>query len=378
MKVYRNLFSRVVSTENLLEAWDDFKKGKRRKSDVQLFERHLEDNLFQLHRDLTRKRYRHGEYVDFYVRDPKLRHIHKATVRDRVVHHAVFRLLNPIFESTFVADSYSCRKRKGTHKGVARLGVYARKVFQTRGVCFALKCDIRQFFPTIDHQVLLEIIGRRIKDRDLMDLIETIVESFASDVDQKTGIKGAPIGNLTSQLFANIYMNELDQFVKHELKAKYYLRYTDDFVILHHDDKYLALLKDKIADFLKTHLDLSLHPNKVQIRKLRQGIDYLGYVSLPYARVPRAKVRRRIFRKLRYRIRQFKAGLISEESLMRSFDSYMGFLVHADSHKLREKLHQQFWQWVKEPSRQTKKGQVSKDQGPILLSQEAEPHSAFE
>ena len=357
MKVYRNLFEKIVSTENLLEAWDDFKRGKRRKADVQLFERHLGDNLFKLHRELIHKRYRHGEYVDFYVHDPKLRHIHKAAVRDRVVHHAVFRLLNPVFESTFVADSYSCRKYKGTHKGVERLGIYARKVFQTKGKCFALKCDIKQFFPTIDHQILLEIIGRRIKDRDLMDLMKIIVESFASDADQKTGIKGAPIGNLTSQLFANIYMNEFDQFVKHELKAQYYLRYTDDFVILHHDDKYLALLKDKIADFLKIRLDLSLHPTKVQIRKLGQGIDYLGYVSLPYARVPRVKVRRRIFRKLRYRVQQFKAGLISEESLMRSFDSYMGFLVHANSHKLREKLRQRFWQWVKEPHPKNKKGQ---------------------
>lgn len=191
----------------------------------------------------------------------------------------------------------------------------------------------------------------------MLDLVKIIIESFASDADQKTGIKGAPIGNLTSQMFANIYMNGFDQFAKHTLKAKYYLRYTDDFVILHHDEQYLELLKDKIAEFLKTHLDLSLHPNKVEIRKLRQGIDYLGYVSLPYARVPRAKVRRRIFRKPRYKVRQYKAGLISEESLMRSFDSYMGFLVHANSHKLREKLHQQFWQWVKEYPKQTKKGQ---------------------
>lgn len=357
MKIYRNLFEKIVSTENLLEAWDDFKREKRKKADVQIFERRLGDNLFKLHRDLTHKRYRHGEYVDFYVRDPKLRHIHKATVRDRVVHHAVFRVINPIFESTFISDSYSCRKEKGAHRGVKQLGVYARKVFQTQGKCFALKCDIKQFFPTIDHEVLLDIIGRRIKDKDVLNLIKVIIESFASDADQKFDIKGAPIGNLTSQMFANIYMNELDQFVKHDLKAKYYLRYTDDFVILHHDNKYLALLKDKIADFLETRLDLSLHSNKVEIRKLRQGIDYLGYVSLPYARVPRTKVRKRIFRKLCYRVQQFKAGLISEESLMRSFDSYMGFLVHADSHKLREKLYQRFWQWVKEPYNQTKRRQ---------------------
>lgn len=348
MKVYRNLFEKIVSKENLLEAWDDFKKGKRNKSDVQLFERHLGDNLFQLHRDLIHKRYKHDEYVDFYVRDPKVRHIHKATVRDRVVHHAIFRILNPIFESTFIDDSYSCRKQKGTHRGVKQLGIYARKVLQTKGKCHALKCDIRQFFPSIDHHVLLEIIGRKIKDRDVLYLVKTIIESFAFDADEK-GLKGAPIGNLTSQMFANIYMNEFDQFVKHTLKVKYYLRYTDDFVILHHDDKYLTLLKGKIADFLKTYLDLSLHPHKVQIRKFRHGIDYLGYISLPYACIPRVKVRKRIFRKLRMRVRQFKGEQISEDSLMRSFDSYMGFLVHADSYRLREKLHQRFWEWIKRP-----------------------------
>lgn len=210
MKIYRNLFEKIVLAENLLEAWDDFKRRKLRKADVQLFEWYLGDNLFKLHSELIHKRYRHGEYVDFYVHDPKLRHIHKAAVRVRVVHHAIFRLLNPIFESTFVADSYSCRKYKGTHRGVERLGIYARKVFQTKGKCFVLKCDIRQFFPTIDHQIILEIIGCRIKDRDLMDLMNIIVESFASDADQKTGIKDAAIGNLTFQLFANIYMNEFD------------------------------------------------------------------------------------------------------------------------------------------------------------------------
>ncbi len=230
MKIYKNIFEKMISMDSLLSAWDDFKKGKRGKRDVQEFEFRLEDNLFRLHRDLKNKRYKHGEYVDFYIRDPKVRHIHKAEVRDRVVHRVLFKYINPIFEPTFIADSYSTRIGKGTHKGVRRLTEFAQKIFQTHGKCFVLKCDIKKFFPTIDHEALLSIINRRIKDPDVMWLIKIILGSFFSEFSAK-GLKGAPIGNLTSQLFANIYLNKFDQFIKHKLKAKYYIRYCDDFVI---------------------------------------------------------------------------------------------------------------------------------------------------
>jgi retron-type reverse transcriptase len=206
MKVYKNLFSNMVSMESLLNAWDEFKKGKRNKLDVQEFEFQLEDNLFRLHRDLINKRYGHGQYKGFYIRDPKIRRIHKAQVRDRIVHHTISQHLNPIFEPTFIADSYSCRKNKGTHRGIKRLEVFARKVYQTYGHCFVLKCDIKKFFPTLNHRILLDIISRRIKDQDVLWLIKTIVESFYSEFSSREEIKGAPIGNLTSQLFANIYM----------------------------------------------------------------------------------------------------------------------------------------------------------------------------
>lgn len=348
MKTYKNIFEKMISVESLLNAWDEFKKGgKRKKRDVQAFEFRLEDNLFRLHRDLKNKRYKHGQYVGFYIRDPKVRHIHKAEVRDRVVHHTLFKYINPIFEPTFIADSYSARIGKGTHKGVERLSTFAQKVFQTHGRCFILKCDIRKFFPTIDHEILLVIISRRVKDPDLMWLIKIILSSFSSELSDNR-LKGAPIGNLTSQLFANIYMNEFDQFIKHGLKVKYYIRYTDDFIIVHQDKSYLLKLQNNIADFLNTKLKLSLHPDKLEIRKYRQGIDFLGYVNLPKARVLRTKVRRRLFIKLKQRVEEFRADEITEETLLRSFDSYLGVLSHADSHGLEQELRHKFWEWIKE------------------------------
>jgi len=349
MKIYRNLFTSMVSTENLLKAWDEFKKEKRGKIDVQIFELRLEDNLFRLHRDLVNKRYRHGPYTSFYVRDPKVRRIHKAEVRDRVVHHMIFQTLNHIFEPTFISDSYSARINKGTHRGVNRLMTFMRKVEQTRGRCFVLKCDIKKFFPTLDHNVLLDIINRRIKDPDVLWLVRLVVKSFSSEFSRIKEPKGVPIGNLTSQIFANIYMNELDQFVKHNLHVNYYIRYTDDFVVAHHDRHYLIEIKEKIEEFLKTKLKLSTHPNKIAIRKYTQGIDFLGYVALPKARVLRTATKRRLFKKLKERVRQFKTDKITETILMQSFNSYLGVLGHADGYKLEQELRHKFWEWLKTP-----------------------------
>ena len=224
MKTYSDIFKSIISLENLFSAWEEFKKGKQHKLDVQRFEFDLERNLFQLHRDLKGKAYRHGPYKGFYICDPKIRHIHKATVRDRVLHHAVFKILNPIFEPTFIPNSFSCRVGYGTHRGVMALDKMMRKVSQNNTrPCYVLKCDIQKFFDSVNHRILLSILSKRIKDGDAMWLLEEIVGSFP---------KGLPIGNLTSQIFANIYMNEFDQFVKHELRVRYYVRYTDDFAIV--------------------------------------------------------------------------------------------------------------------------------------------------
>ena len=283
-----------MSVANLFSAWNEFKRGKRIKKDVALFELYLEDNISQLHHELASSKYIHQPYADFYVCDPKRRHIHKASVRDRVFHQALFRVLYPIFDKYFIFDSYSSRKNKGTHRGIVRLNDSCRKVSKNWKVkTYALKCDVRKFFDSIDHVILRSLVAKHVTSPDMLQLIDTIFASF-----EKAKGKGLPLGNVTSQLFANIYLNELDQFVKHRLKAKHYFRYCDDFVIVHTDSKFLESATEQIRTFLREELQLELHPYKVQIRKVGQGIDFLGYVVLPHAILIRTSTKRRLLRKL--------------------------------------------------------------------------------
>jgi retron-type reverse transcriptase len=349
MKIYKDIFKDIISIENLLLAWDEFKKGKREKYDVQKFEFNLEDNLFELHEDLKSKKYQHEKYIGFYINDPKRRHIHKAEVKDRIVHHAIHRILYSIFNPTFIFASYSCRKEKGTHKAVIHLNNMLRSICQTYGKCFALKCDVKKFFPTIDHKTLIRIITKRIKDQSALWLIKKIIKSFESEFSATRNKKGVPIGNLTSQLLVNIYMNEMDQFIKQKLRIKHYIRYADDFIIVHHDKNYLDDLRIKIEVFLKKELKLSLHPNKVTIRKYHQGVDFLGYVILSKAIVMRTKTKQRIFRKLEQKVKEYKQESIDEKTLIQSLNSYLGVLSHANSYKLTQELKNKIWEWLKNP-----------------------------
>jgi len=343
MKIYKNLFDEIVSTENLFLAWDKFKNGKRNKKDVQLFEWNLEENIFRLSRDLKDKMYKHGAYHSFNISDPKPRNIHKAQVRDRILHHDVFRILNPIFEPGFISASFSCREGYGTHKGVQYLQDTLRKATQNGRVsCFALKCDIKKFFDTIDHDTLLGILKRKIKDDDTIWLLKQIISSFSSNHSLFGIEKGVPIGNLTSQLFANIYMNEFDQFIKTKLKVRYYLRYTDDFLILSESRGYLVNILPKIINFLEENLLLRIHEEKTKIRKTSQGIDFLGYVVFQKHRLVRTKTKRRIMRKFGNKIREYKQGLIFKNSLTQSLQSYLGFLSHSESFRIEEDFKRRY------------------------------------
>lgn len=298
--------------------------------DVQEFEFSLEDNLFQLHQELRDGTYLHSHYTAFNVCDPKLRRIHKAVVRDRVLHHAVFRILYPIFDKSFIFDSYSCRIGKGTHRAVARLRKFCRKLSgnNTRNI-LALKCDIRKFFDSVNQEILLGLVKKKIQDENAIWLIENIIQSFEP---------GLPLGNVTSQLFANIYLNELDQFIKYKLKEKYYLRYCDDFLILNEDKEYLEKIIFPIGNFLKKKLGLDLHPDKIIIRKFRQGIDFLGYVILPHHTSLRTKTKRRMIRKIKEKNFILREDLISEEQFNQSLNSYLGILKHCRGHKILKRI----------------------------------------
>lgn len=339
MQRYGNIYDDMISPESLFAAWNCFKAGKTKREDVANFEWRLEQNIFALHRDLRDGIYRHGPYSSFFITDPKQRHIHKATVRDRVVHHAVFQVLNPTFEPTFIANSYSCRVGKGTHKGVEALTRMVRKTSKNYTVpCFVLKCDVRKFFDSIDHHILLETLGKRIVDPDVMRLLEIIVRSFPEGQMNLFERKGVPIGNLTSQLFANVYMNVFDQFMKNECRVKHYARYTDDFVVVSASEDELVALLPKIQSFLRDRLRLELHPKKVTIRQPHQGIDFLGYVIRPHSRVLRTKTKRRMLKKLARQTEACNAETISAKSLRQTMNSYLGVLSHANAHGLSEKV----------------------------------------
>jgi retron-type reverse transcriptase len=343
MKIYKNLFDEIISTENLFLAWDKFKNGKRNKKDVRLFEWNLEENIFRLNRNLKNKMYKHGAYHSFNISDPKPRNIHKAQVRDRILHHAVFRILNPIFEPGFISASFSCREGYGTHKGVQYLQNTLRKATQNGRVsCFALKCDIKKFFDTIDHDILLGILKKKIKDEDTIWLLKQIISSFSSNYSLLGIEKGVPIGNLTSQLFANVYMGEFDIFVKQKLKAKHYLRYTDDFIILSHNKEYLKKTLPPIVSFLQDELRLKIHDEKTKIQKTSQGVDFLGYVVFIKYKLVRTKTKRRTTKKFDLKINEYHQGIVPKTSLSQSLQSYLGFFSHGESFVIEENFKKKY------------------------------------
>lgn len=277
------------------------------------YERSLEENLFGLQAELCLGHYRHGDYQPFTVFDPKKRSIHKAAVRDRVVHQALVNVLEPLFERQFIFDSFSCRCEKGTHAAVRRLRLFLRRASHnnTRTV-YVLKCDIRKFFDSVNHQLLFQFLAERIRDNRFLAVLWKVLGSFQVE----TG-KGLPLGNLTSQLFANVYLHELDRFVKFHVREKFYVRYCDDFAIVHSSRVYLQQLTRQLDDFLGEHLRVYLHPAKVSIRTWTQGVDWLGYVMLPQATVLRTKTRRRMMRSA------------AQENL----SSYLGLCQHADAYE---------------------------------------------
>lgn len=286
------------------------------------------DNILKLHNNLANKTYHHGSYYAFKINDPKPRDIHKATVRDRIVHHAIYRSLYPFFDRKFIFDSYSCRLDKGTHKALNRFRDLARKVSQNHTkTVWVLKGDIRKFFATIDHQILKDSLRKYIVDGDILWLLGQLIDSFHTKGNSGVGL---PLGNVTSQLLINIYMNEFDQFLKRKLKVRYCIRYADDFLILQTDKAYLENLIPQISEFLKINLKLYLHNAKVSIKPFSSGIDFLGWVHFPYHRVLRTSTKLRMFKRLK------------QKQAKETVASYLGLLKHGNTYKLTQRLKVKF------------------------------------
>ncbi len=349
MKTYKNMYLQLCSYDNLLLAFKKAKKRKSTRSYVIEFEGNLNANLLNLREELLKKIYSPAPLKQFILRDPKTRKISVSLFRDRIVHHALGNILLPIYEKIFICDSYANRLGKGTSAALRRFVVFQRKVSRNgkklprakdnNQVCgYALKADIRHYFETVDHALLIKILSRKIKDEKIISLIKKILTNY----DPKEAGKGMPLGNWTSQFFANIYLNELDYFVKHQLKAKYYLRYVDDFIILHQNKKVLEEYKKRIADFLKEQLNLELHPDKSKILPLARAVPLLGYREFYHCRL----LRKRNFRAVKDLAvelpEEYSSGKISEKELKEIISGWFGYLKEADTYGLRNNLIRQF------------------------------------
>jgi len=323
MKRYGNIFDEVCSFENMLKAAKKAQKGKRFKDSTTRFNLNLESELIKLKQELQAQTYKMGPYRRFYVYDPKKRLISAAPYRDRVVQHALCNTIEPIFDKLFIYDSYACRKNKGSHKAVDRYTQLSRLNK------YVLKCDVKSYFASLDHDVLYDFVLRKIKDPRILWLIRSIIDSTASP--------GIPIGNLTSQVFANLYLNGLDHYLKENIKCRYYIRYMDDIIIFGNYKNELTKLKEIVRSYLKK-LKLDLHENKSQIYLVKKGVCFLGYKVYPTHRLVKKQNIKRLKLRVKKYIYSLRAGLKDKVKIIQSVQSWLGYAVHADTYNLRNRI----------------------------------------
>lgn len=345
MKRHGNLYSNVWDFANLLLAARKAQRGKRFKALCRNFNLDLEKNLFTIRKELRKKTYLPGHYKRFRIFEPKERLISAAPYRDRVVHHALVNVIEPLFDRAMIHDSYANRTERGTHQAVNRFTEFSRKG------SYVLKMDIVRYFPNIDHEILMRAIEQRIKDRDILWLISVILESgreteeheclsyFRGD-DLFTPVerrKGLPIGNLTSQIFANIYLDCFDHYVKEQLRCKQYIRYMDDMAVFDDSKEHLRDVKAAMIEFLEK-LRLKVHINRAQYWPVSQGTDWLGYrIYQTHRRVRRSNIRR--FRvRLNRLAGEYRQGTVDLHKIQTSVMSWIGHVKHADSYNLRKKI----------------------------------------
>ncbi len=327
-----SLFDQIIAFENLHRAALRSRKGKRHRKEVAAFFANLEENLIQLQNELIWHQYRVGRYRNFYVYEPKKRLVAALPFRDRVVQHAIVNVIEPLFDQRFIDDSFACRSSKGTHAGADRAQQFIRIVQRNYGQPYVLKADIYHYFASIDHDIAKQLLARRISCQKTLQLLSDIIDSSPG--------KGIPLGNLTSQLVANIYLHELDWFAKHVLHIRYYIRYMDDFVITHHDKKQLQIWRQAIEGFLWRELRLKTN-NKTQVFPVGyrgRALDFLGYRIYTTHRLLRKNSIKRIKAKLKQYRQSLTKGRLSLTQIRVRLQSWLGHCRHCHSYLLRKKL----------------------------------------
>lgn len=366
VKTYTNLYPKLCSYKNIERAFKKASKGKNSKFYVKMFRENLIENLLQIKRELESFSYQPEPLKKFTIRDPKTRTIRKSIFKDRIIHHAIVNILEPIYEPIFIADNFANRKGKGTLTAIQRFDIFQKRVSRNGKLIthavnnnmikgYVFKADIRKFFDSVDQEKLLEMLKRKIKDGRVIWLIKRIIKNFDND------IKGMPLGNMTSQFFANVYLNDLDRFVKHRLKMKYYIRYVDDFVILHEDKKVLEDCKIKIEKYLM-NLKIELHPDKSKIYPLYRGVDFLGFKMFYHYK----RVRKRNVNHFKRKLIKLKEGYINlevpKQKIMESVEGWFAYIKWGNSYNLKIKIIKEVRKFFEE--REVKKikekfGQIS-------------------
>jgi retron-type reverse transcriptase len=351
MKRFTNLWCQITAFANLLEATRKAQKGKRYRDNVLAFNYNREAELLNLQASLRNQTYCPGAYRTFEIVEPKRRLISAAPYRDRVVHHALCNVIVPLVEPSFIYDSYANRVGKGSHRALDRFTRFARS---NR---YVLQCDLQRYFPSIDHELLKSVIRCKIKCKETLWLIDTVINNsneqppavfhFPGDdlLSPLTRRRGLPIGNLTSQFFANWYLNPFDQFVKNTLRAKRYVRYVDDFALFSDDKAFLQDARCAIEANLAT-LRLKIHPVKSQLFETGHGANFLGFRVFPvgeaFPKDIRVRVRTENLRRARRRLRRLKAesalGERSSKALVQSLQGWEAHLKHGDTWQLRQQI----------------------------------------
>ncbi|MBP6827021.1 MAG: RNA-directed DNA polymerase [Saprospiraceae bacterium] len=345
------LFGQLNTWENLVSAGHKAALGKRDKASAVFFLFRQETELLRLQHELSEKTWRPGGYRSFRIFDPKERLISAAPFHDRVVHHALCNVIEPVFEKSFIYDSYANRKGKGTHQAILRFHEYARRH------PFVLKCDIRKFFPSLDHAILKQEIRRRIWCPDTLWLIDAIIDGsnpqepvldyFPGDEiaplsfgggGGATRRRGLPIGNLTSQFWANVYLNRFDHYVKETLRVPGYIRYVDDFVLFADSKEQLHQWRSDIQNYLDG-LRLLLHPDKTHIYRCADGVPFLGFRVFPYHRYVRKEKTRRYRRFLKQKIKHYRAGHITPDELEQALNAWLGHIRFGQSRRLEYNIY---------------------------------------
>lgn len=368
-----DLFSEINNetfTLDLFQAYFDARKNKRNTINALAFEKHLESNLFELRDQIIDGTYSPKPSICFIVNKPVKREIFAADFRDRVVHHLIYNYISPIFEKTFINDSYSCRKNKGTHFGIQRIDTFIRSCSRNFSKpCYILKLDIKGYFMAMNKDILFTKLVNELKKQsgkinyDISLVIKLIEKTIYNDPREYCVVKGnktewnglpktkslfyankncgLPIGNLTSQLFGNIYMNEFDHWVKHFLGIAYYGRYVDDFILIHNDKRYLQNCIPLIKSYLKENLRLDLHPNKIYLQHFSKGVKYLGAVIKPHRIYVSNRTKENFHKAIllqNEKLKDYFATGEDRKALLSSMNSYLGIMKHYKTFKMRKKF----------------------------------------